>query len=188
MKLRCNKLIKLIPNFTTGLILGLLLVASFSLAKETKTRGGRIPLREARQTTGQAIIISVSAREDDRAEKLERFLRSKNSPLAGQASLLVKKADENDLDWRLLAAISGIESSFGTIQPENSHNAWGWGGGYIYFDSWEEAIIVISDSLGERWAKKGGRDHWQLSKSYCPPNWYKWSMAVDKLMKEISQA
>lgn len=131
-------------------------------------------------------LVDIEIQEDSRFQKLSAFLEKKNSPLKEHADLLVQKADENELDWRLLAAISGIESNFGKVQLTNSYNAWGWGGGYIYFDSWEDAIVTISDSLGERWAKKGGRDYWQLSKSYCPPNWEKWSLAVGRFMGEIS--
>jgi len=43
--------------------------------------------------------------------KLERYLRRRGSPLADHAEVLVMKADEYGIDYRLVASISIIESS-----------------------------------------------------------------------------
>jgi len=176
--------LKIAKNITlTGAIFG----ALFCLSSLKNKSVPKAQFRQSYNFKETAVSFELTASQDNRAVRLNKYLEGKNSPLAEHTDLLVKKADENDLDWRLLTAISGIESSFGKAQLDGSNNAWGWGGGYIYFDSWGEAITKVSNSLGERWAKKGGRDHWQLSKSYCPPNWYNWSMAVEKFMKEISK-
>ena len=77
-----------------------------------------------------------------------------NSPLASYASDFVKSADKYNLDWRLVASIAGLESTFGKHVPASSYNGWGWG---IYgnnvtrFNSWEDGIETISKGLRERY-------------------------------------
>ena len=50
---------------------------------------------------------------DPRANTLQRFFAGKGSPLAGYTDAFLSAADRYGLDWRLLPAISGIETSFG---------------------------------------------------------------------------
>src|SRR3990167_1538262 len=84
---------------------------------------------------------------DDRADRLEEYLNSHNSPLAPYADVFVAKADKYELDWRLVAAISGVESTFGKRLPTNSYNAYGWNGGNFYFKDWEDGIDTVSKTL-----------------------------------------
>src|SRR3989344_9215484 len=75
---------------------------------------------------------AVDAAPDNRVKILEEFLKQYNSPLVPHAVDFVKYADEYDLDWKLVASISGLESTFGKAIPYNSYNGWGWG---IYGDN-----------------------------------------------------
>lgn len=120
--------------------------------------------------------VEYTANKDTRARALEAFLIQYNSPFADKADFFVAEADRNGLDWRLLAAISGVESTFGQRFPEGSYNAWGWG---IYgtnrlgFASWEEAIQTISTGLRERYMDKwGAQDVHQIGRYYAAsPTW-----------------
>jgi len=95
--------------------------------------------------------------EDNRAKILRDYLESRNSPLAPYAQTFVDEADKNGLDWKLVAAISGLESSFGIQIPYNSYNGWGYG---VYgdnvrrFDSWEDGIAVVSVALRNDYMNK----------------------------------
>lgn len=91
---------------------------------------------------------------DYRVKVLGEFLEKFDSPLSGHAETFVAAADENQLDWRLVAAISGVESTFGQAIPFNSYNGWGWGvygDNIVRFSSWDEAIAIISKALRERY-------------------------------------
>jgi hypothetical protein len=95
--------------------------------------------------------------EDNRVEILRDYLESRNSPLAESAKTFVYEADKNDLDWRLVAAISGLESSFGIHIPAYSYNGWGYG---VYgnnvrrFSSWDEGVTTVSKALREEYMNK----------------------------------
>lgn len=94
--------------------------------------------------------FSLTVKKDNRAAILEEYFKSYDSPLAPHAKTFVKEADKNNLDWRLVAAIAGGESTFGHAIPPYSFNAWGYG---VYgnnvrrFASWDEGIAVVSKAI-----------------------------------------
>src|SRR5690349_15718779 len=81
---------------------------------------------EAGKLASGAATVSEK-KPDFRVIALARYLESVDSPLAPHAELFIKEADRNNLDWRLVPAIAGLESSFGKHIPSDSYNAWGWG-------------------------------------------------------------
>jgi hypothetical protein len=120
--------------------------------------------------------IAVKQRVDNRAKILERYLQSKDSPLAPFANEFVTDADKYNLDWRLVAAISGVESTFGQAIPPYSYNGWGWGvygDNVIRFKSWPDGINTVSQGLRERYIDKwGGKDIYQIGAMYASsPAW-----------------
>lgn len=132
------------------------------------------------------LLIPTPAEASDlRAQKLEKYLEHYNSPLAAHAQILVREADRNKLDYRLLASISGIESTFAQNYIVGSYNAWGWGGGLIYFKSWQDAITQISQGLAQKPYR--GTEVEQIAPTYCPPNYSHWSWAVRYFMDQIEQ-
>jgi len=93
---------------------------------------------------------------DERALILQKYLIEYDSPLAPYSNDFVEYADKYNLDWRLVASIAGLESTYGKHIPYNSYNAWGWGvygTNVIRFDSWEDGIGTISQGLRERYLK-----------------------------------
>ncbi len=143
------------------------------------------------QTTKAAEVQSVenTAAEpevDPRVQILEKYLQEKNSPLAGEADTFIKVADKYDLEWKLLPAIAGMESNFGQRVLENSYNPFGWGGGYTYFNSWENAIHTVGHELYQRVVIKYGTPTPEsLGPSYCPPNYRNWIAGVNFFMDEL---
>ena len=81
------------------------------------------------------------------------------------------------LDWKLVAAISGVESGFGKVLPSGSHNAWGWGiptgsSGGIKFASWEEGIATVSHGLKTKYVNRGAHTIDQIGSIYAAsPAW-----------------
>lgn len=116
-----------------------------------------------------------SAEPDFHAKILKEFLDSYNSPLADAAQTFVREADAYNLDWRLVASISGVESTFGKFCV-GTYNCWGWGvygDNAIYFSSYNEAIQTITKVLRENYMDKwGAQDVYQIGRYYAAsPTW-----------------
>jgi len=175
-------------NFCRGIALGLILLALVlpTVNLKLQNQSTNVALAEGSASVANTITAEVKLEEDKRVETLRAYLESKNSPLAELSGVFVEVADEYDLDYRFLPAITGIESNFGKIQLENSYNPFGWGGGYIYFDSFEEAIRVVGFELYERCVKVGADTPAEIGPSYCPPNFVRWIAAVEGFMEEIA--
>ncbi len=111
---------------------------------------------------------------DKEARVLAEYFALHNSPLESHAQDFIDAAKKYDLDWKLVAAISGVESTFGKFIP-GGYNAWGWGvygTQAIYFDSWREGIFTVSKGLRENYLNKGLIDPYQMNRSYAAsPVW-----------------
>lgn len=119
----------------------------------------------------------VEARQlDKNAEILARYLSKYNSPLQYHAQDFIDAANTYNLDWKLVAAISGVESTFGKRIP-GGYNGWGWGvygTQAIYFNSWTEAIYTVSKGLRENYVNKGYTEPYSMNKIYAAsPAWGK---------------
>lgn len=135
-----------------------------------------------------ARFAQVEKSIDRRAEKLEKYLRSKNSPMASAARHMVNEADRLGLDWKLVAAISGNESYFGQLIPYNSYNAWGWAvyTGQSYganFDNWEHGATTVSEGLKENYVNDGLTTVEQIGRRYAADT--AWAVKVQHFMDDI---
>src|SRR4030067_2508032 len=92
---------------------------------------GQVSISEEKTSFPSAnIILAIATSEqisDNRVKILRKFLEERNSPLADYSEDFVRDADKYNLDWMLVAAISGLESSYGLAIPPGSYNGWGWG-------------------------------------------------------------
>lgn len=116
-----------------------------------------------------------------KVEKLRKYLQQRHSPLAAYAEEFVKAADEYGIDYRIVAAISIIESNGGKHNFKQ-YNAWGWG--KKGFGSWTEGIWAVSKGIGKYYSK-GGTTPKLISASYCPPNADNWARKVQGVMNII---
>ncbi|HVZ11515.1 MAG TPA: hypothetical protein VG965_00655 [Patescibacteria group bacterium] len=121
---------------------------------------------------------------DLRIKALKNIFTKYNSPLVDYADLYVKYADQNGLDWKLLPAISGLESTFGIHIPAGSYNAYGWGNGTIYFKSWEDGIKTLDEGIKTRYVDRGATDVWTMGPMYASSP--TWAVRVDRFMNEIN--
>ena len=120
--------------------------------------------------------ITQNLGQDKRAKILQAYLTTYNSPLAPYAKTFVEEADKNNLDWRLVAAISGVESYFGEYIPSSSYNGWGFG---VYgtnirrFDSWDDGIKTLSSALRNDYMDKWkAQNVYQIGQHYAAdPLW-----------------
>lgn len=126
---------------------------------------------------------------DTRAAKLQSFLTSHNSPLASAADVFVREADEHNLDWRLVTAIAGTESTFGKHIPQGSFNAWGWGiptgtQSGIGFKNWEHGITTVSEGLAKNYFGRGAKTIYDVGRIYAA-NGISWGNHVLFFMNKI---
>jgi len=141
----------------------------------------------AQEKTAQSSAIMISSQEikDTRGERLREFFQSYQSPLAPYADFIVKTADDYSLDWKLVPAIAGVESTFGKFIPYNSFNAYGWNNGDFYFENWQEGIEVVSKNLKENYIDKwGAKTVGEIGAIYAPPSPF-WAGRVAYFMGEI---
>lgn len=129
----------------------------------------------AQSTGGSVVPETIEAKKLDRkAEILAAYLQKHDSPLQYHAQDFIDAANKYNLDWRLVAAISGVESTFGKQIP-GGFNGWGWGvygNQAIYFNSWTEGIFTISQDLRENYLNKGLTDPISINRIYAEsPTW-----------------
>ncbi|MCH7541267.1 glucosaminidase domain-containing protein [Patescibacteria group bacterium] len=118
------------------------------------------------------ITASVKGQQDNRSQRLGKFLKKQGSPMASEAKSLVKIADKYGFDWTLLAAIAGVESTFGRFVPLGSHNAYGWHNGNFYFNSWASASEYVAKGITVKWGHMGEITPWKIGPYYAEtPNW-----------------
>jgi len=132
--------------------------------------------------TYKSVIETIISEKDNRAVKLEKYLTIKGSPYANKAGSFVEIADKYEIDYTLLPSISGIESSFGLHLVPNSYNPFGWGGGYILYDSWEECIESVAKGIATHYPSDIPEE---IGPIYTPPNYVKWIAAVKQFQSEI---
>ena len=109
---------------------------------------------------------------DTRASRLRMFLQSYDSPLAGEAETFVAEADKYNLDWKLVAAIAGVESTFGKQIPTGSYNGWGWGvftgaTDGIHFNGWADGIAQVSEGLRKNYINRGAQNVYDIGWIYA---------------------
>lgn len=127
-------------------------------------------------------LVNKTVDYDTKVNNIRSYLSKKNSPLAEYAEEFVKASEEYGIDYRLVAAISIIESGGGKhcFKP---YNAWGWG--KSGFSSWKDGIWEVSKGLSKYYAD--GLDlPREIGYRYCPPNAVKWSDNVSHVMSIIS--
>jgi len=138
--------------------------------------------------TSEKTLLKEFDTNDIRVANLKYFFRKYNSVLYDHAETFVKRADENQFDYRLLPAIAMQESNLCKYIYEGSHNCWGWG---IYgnkvtrFDSYDEAIDTISRGIKKYYIDKGLTTPEEIMRKYTPPSDGSWAYGVNTFLKVI---
>lgn len=143
--------------------------------------------------TAQILGTSVVA-GDARALLLQSFLEQHGSPMAPYADLIVKEADTNGLDFRLVVAIAMCESNVGKRMPKKDEfNAWGIA---VYtganngkaFDSWPHAITWVSQYIKTKYYDRGILNLKDIGAIWAPPsveNGFSWTNCVEGFQNNI---
>lgn len=150
-------------------------------------------LLAVKPASGEAVVADASANitkykisssYDLRSVRLKLFLDKHNSPLANHAGRFVYWADVYNVDWRLVPAIAGVESTFGKRIPKNSYNAYGWANGTYRFTSWENSIEHVTKTLRTKYIDRGATSIDKIARIYAPPS-STWSGNVKFFVNKI---
>lgn len=128
-----------------------------------------------------ATLVMHSVEPDPRVRQLEAYLTSHSSPIASEARHFINEADRLNLDWRLVAAISGVESTFGKHIPTGSFNAWGWGvftgqSWGVNFKNWTDGITQVSEGLKYNYVDRGAETVEQIGRIYAASPAWPWKV------------
>lgn len=125
---------------------------------------------------------------DTRVTQLSNYFEAVNSPMTDSAEHVIHEADRLNLDWKLVAAISGVESYFGRHVPKNSYNAWGWAiftgrADGRHFESWNDGVTVVSEGLKEKYVNRGRDTVEKMGPVYAADP--SWAWKVNHFMNNI---
>lgn len=123
---------------------------------------------------------------DKRAQILQSYLAQHDSPLRYHSQDFIDAADTFGLDWKLVAAISGVESTFGKATP-GGFNAWGWGvygNQAIYFSSWRDGIFTVSEGLKKNYIDRGLTNPYAINRVYAASPF--WGSRVSYFLNDIN--
>lgn len=167
--------------------IAILILFLFTLNFSSGTNLGRAKLEAKPNIKTEAEVEITASKLDKEAEILAQYLAQHNSPLQYHAKDFIDAAKAYGLDWKLVPAIAGVESTFGKFIP-GGYNGWGWGvygAQAIYFKSWKEAIFTISKGLKEDYIDQGLRDPNSINRKYAASRY--WGANVSYFMKELEQ-
>ncbi|HSW97022.1 MAG TPA: hypothetical protein VLF89_04315 [Candidatus Saccharimonadales bacterium] len=146
---------------------------TFSLAAHAEDKAKSVSASLSASSSASTFIYKG---QDTRVAALKNFLERYESPLAPDAQTFVNEADKNNIDWKLVAAISGVESTWAHAEPSNCYNSWGYN---IYgdhtrcFSSYKDAIGVISYDIRHLYMDQwGAEDVYSIGHRYAAsPSW-----------------
>ena len=190
-----NVFLAMVGILTIGLILNILYEISpksvASIDNETFEKEFKQDIEYITTTPQNETIlekaVSISSEDILREKKIyniKKFFEKRNSPLAKYAEEFVLASEHWNIDYRLVAAISVVESGGGKINFK-PYNAWGWG--KYGFKDWKDGIWSVTKGLATGYIAKGLDTPLEIARVYCPPSYTSWSRKVSSLMKEIEQ-
>lgn len=133
------------------------------------------------QKTNQADIVALAAKRRAIKAVLEKY----NSPMTDSVDAFMNACVKYDIDCYLLPAIAGLESSFGVHIWPDSHNAFGWGGGYIMFGTWADGIDTVAAGLRAGYVADGQITPDMIGRKYSESP--TWSVRVNRFIAQFEQ-
>ncbi len=147
-----------------------------------------LPMSEVEKVLDQTRLENLYVKDDSnfntKVENIQRYLNPRNTPLEEKAEHIVMMANKFNIDYRIVVAISIIESS-GGVHSYRPYNAWGWGGASGFtFESWEHSIYVVSRGIAGYYSR-GQDTPEKMAPTYNPHTPEEWGPKVRKVMNQI---
>lgn len=131
---------------------------------------------------------------DPKIEEIKSFLEEHHSPMVDNAEDFIIAGETHGVDYKLLVALSGVESSFGRNTPSCARfNAFGWRSsnspcGWWRFSSFKEAINTVAKGLNTLSFYRAWKETNQLEdlgKVYVGTESAQWIQKVNWFLKEL---
>lgn len=164
---------------------------------DTNSQNPQVVLSQ-KQNTGALSLFAFNQEIDKKAkilklkaDAIDAYFDSHDMPLSGTGLKMVQEAENNGLDWRLLAAIAVRESTGGKNDCQKvDNNPFGWGSCKIGFDSIDEAIETVARNLGGNNPSTAyhysGKTTKEILQKYNPPSVVAhYAQQVMSIMKDI---
>ncbi len=142
-----------------------------------------------------AILLLISgttpihAKSDEHQIAQMRVVLAKyNSPMLGLEDVLISAAQKYGLDWTLMAAIAGTESSFARRMPHECINPYGWGiygDNKLCFASIEDSIEGVASGLAKKYNISSIES---IARTYNKVNTQAWISHTSFFMRKIKTA
>lgn len=114
-----------------------------------------------------------------KVRKIQNFYARWNSPMAANAEYIVEVSEQFGIDYRLLPAISIVESSGGK-HCFRSYNPFGWG--KSGFNSFDQAIYTVGSGLANGYKTS---NPYSIAPKYNPVTPDSWANKVSSLMSQM---
>lgn len=166
----------------TLLIVWLMLAGGVAAADREAGQSARLsaaPVVEQKDT--QTDIVALAAKR----RAIQAVLKQYNSPMADSVDAFMNACVKYDIDCYLLPAIAGLESSFGIHTWPGSNNAFGWGGGYIMFNTWADGIDAVAAGLRAGYVADGQITPDMIGRKYSESP--TWSVRVNRFIAQFEQ-
>jgi len=160
-----------------------LFILSFSLLLFSRAAFAQKTVEEKEATSSPVVAKKL----DYKASILAEYLASYNSPLQYHAQDFIDASETFNLDWKMVPAIAGVESTFGKQIP-GGYNAWGWGvygSQAIYFQSWRDGIFTVAKGLRENYLNKGLDNPYSINRIYASSP--VWGSKVTYFMQDLEK-
>ncbi len=173
-----NKLIRFVKSLAVLPVMGMF---SFGIMPQLNPHNAQIVFIQ-KQYNEVSSLFAFNQVEDKKlktlqaqADAIDAYFAKRNMPLEGTGMKMAQEAVNNGLDWRLLAAISIMESTGGKFKCKTvPNNSFGWGSCTIGFKSNNEAIETVARNIGGNNPKTkkyyAGKDIRGILNSYNPPS------------------
>lgn len=122
-----------------------------------------------------------------RIENLERFFKKYQSPLYRYSADFVDSSDLYHLDYRLLPAIAGKESTFCKSYIRSTFNCFGWGSGLYNFSDFSASIYGVGSKISRFYDVSSIE---KIGNKYCPNpscDTKDWTRQVTYFYKQIEE-
>lgn len=132
--------------------LGYILIVGLSIGLITPIVQAEAPHDSSYNSSSETVVVD-GLTQAERAAKIDKFLTDRgNLPLAGYGMVFVQAADHYNVDWKLAATLSYLESTSGKQEcpPKNgvkTYNAFGYRGCNTVFKSYEDAIDTVTRNV-----------------------------------------
>ncbi|MBN1374238.1 glucosaminidase domain-containing protein [Candidatus Dojkabacteria bacterium] len=114
--------------------------------------------------------------------KVKAFYEKYKAPMASSAEFLVRYSAKMGVDYRLIVAISIVESGGGVVcfRP---YNPFGWGN--LGYTSFEEAIATVVNGIAKGYYAKGLTTPALMAPVYNPVTPEAWAQKITNIMNSL---